>query len=255
MVEIKMEKRMREYSVNRIKHRVYEPEDTIPEGLVIQSDWRKGEPGDWVLADDDCVIQILRRGRMHRAKGKKKIREYIGTCTGTFPIGPNVYMDTSRRTNIYSFSGEKAPDDILLDRTRLSTREHLFVTYSVSGLSPGEAYLRAFPTKNARYAMEKGAKLIKTKRVTQAMKEELKPVLDKLGINDESVLKDIQYTSKNAEKEDVRLRALFKLSDILDLEDKTRTNVTEITGGVFIGFSQELLEEAKKPELPEKGSE
>ena len=243
---------MRTYKVNKITHKVYEDESELPPGLNVLSDWRDGKIGDWILTDDHCFIQVLRRGQMLRSKGKKKIREYIGTCTGTFPIGPNVYMDTSRRANIYSFSGEKAPDDVLLDRTKLSTREHLFVTYSVSGLSPGEAYLKAFPTKNARYAMEKGAKLIKTKRVAKAMKEELKPTLEKLGINDESVLKGIQEASKNAEKEDVRLRALFKLSDILDLEDKTKTSVTEITGGVFKGFSQELLEEVKAPELPKK---
>ena len=243
---------MRTYKVNKITHKVYEDESELPPGINVLSDWRDGKVGDWIKTDDHCFIQVLRRGQMLRAKGKKKIREYIGTCTGTFPIGPNVYMDTGRRTNIYSFSGEKAPDDVLLDRTKLSTREHLFVTYSVSGLSPGEAYLKAFPTKNARYAMEKGAKLIKTKRVAQAMKEELKPVLEELGIDDKSVLKDIRDVSKSAEKEDVRLRALFKLSDILDLEDKTRTNVTEITGGVFKGFSQELLEEVKAPALPEK---
>ena len=242
---------MRTYKVNKIAHKVYENESELPPGLSVLSDWRDGHVGDWIKTDDHCFVQILRRGQMLRAKGKKKIREYIGTCTGTFPVGPNVYMDASRRVNIYSFSGEKAPDDILLDRTKLSTSEHLFVTYSVSGLSPGEAYLKAFPTKNARYAMEKGAKLVKTKRVMQAMKEELKPTLKKLGIDDESVLKGIQDASKNSEKEDVRLRALFKLSDILDLEDKTRTNVTEITGGVFKGFSQELLEEVKAPELPE----
>ena len=118
-----------------------------------------------------------------------------------------------------------------------------------------EAYMKAFPTRQKGYATERAAQLLKLERIRSQVKEELKPVLEKLGIDDESVLKDIQYTSKNAEKEDVRLRALFKLSDILDLEDKTRTNVTEITGGVFKGFSQELLEEAKKPELPEKGSE
>ena len=246
---------MRSYKVNKIVHKVYEDEFELPPELRSVSDWRDGEVGDWVLADDQCYIQILRRGQMLRAKGKKKIREYIGTCTGTFPIGPNVYMDTGRRTNIYSFSGEKAPDDILLDRTKLSTLEHLFVTFSVAGLSPGEAYLKAFPTKNARYAMEKGAKLVKTERVKQAMKEELRPVLDKLGIDDEDVLKDIQFVSKNAEKEDVRLRALFKLSDILDLEDKTQTKITEVVGGVFKGFSQDLLEEVKAPELPESSSE
>ena len=242
---------MKSYKVNKIVHKVYEDEFEFPPGLSITGDWRDGEVGDWILTDDQCLIQVLRRGKMLRAKGKKKIREYIGTCTGTFPIGPNVYMDTSRRTNIYSFSGERTPEDILLDRTKLSTLEHLFVTFSVAGLGPGEAYLKAFPTKNARYAMEKGAKLVKTERVKQAMKEELKPVLDKLGIDDESVLKDIQTVSQTAEKEDVRLRALFKLSDILDLEDKTQTKITEVVGGVFKGFSQELLEEVKAPELLE----
>ena len=246
---------MRSYKVNKIVHRIYEDEVELPPGLSIISNWRDGEVGDWILTDDQCFVQVLRRGKMLRAKGKKKIRGYIGTCTGTFPIGPNVYMDTSRRTNIYSFSGERTPDDILLDRTKLSTHEHLFVTFSIAGLGPGEAYLKAFPTKNARYAMEKGAKLVKTERVKQAMKEELKPVLDKLGIDDEDVLKDIQHVSKNAEKEDVRLRALFKLSDILDLEDKTQTKITEVVGGVFKGFSQELLEEAKAPELPENKDE
>jgi len=246
---------MRSYNVNKIVHKVYEDEFEFPPGLSITADWRDGEVGDWILTDDQCLIQVLRRGKMLRAKGKKKIREYIGTCTGTFPIGPNVYMDTSRRTNIYSFSGERTPEDILLDRTKLSTLEHLFVTFSVAGLGPGEAYLKAFPTKNARYAMEKGARLVKTERVKQAMKEELRPVLDKLGIDDESVLKDIQTVSQTAEKEDVRLRALFKLSDILDLEDKTQTKITEVVGGVFKGFSQDLLEEVKAPELPESSSE
>jgi len=246
---------MKSYKVNKITHKVYEDEFEFPPGFSITADWRDGEVGDWILTDDQCLIQVLRRGKMLRAKGKKKIREYIGTCTGTFPIGPNVYMDTSRRTNIYSFSGERTPEDILLDRTKLSTLEHLFVTFSVAGLGPGEAYLRSFPTKNARYAMEKGAKLVKTERVKQAMKEELRPVLDKLGIDDESVLKDIQTVSQTAEKEDVRLRALFKLSDILDLEDKTQTKITEVVGGVFKGFSQELLEEVKAPELLEGKSE
>ena len=96
---------MRYYKVNKIRHRVFDPQDkiTLPNGSVIRSDWRKGQVGDWVRADDDCVIQILRRGQMLKAKGKNKVREYVGTCTGTFPVSNTVKMDTSRRVNIYSF--------------------------------------------------------------------------------------------------------------------------------------------------------
>jgi hypothetical protein len=48
---------------------VYEPNDPLPKNLKVVADWRDGHIGDWVLADDDCVIQVLRRGQMLRSKG------------------------------------------------------------------------------------------------------------------------------------------------------------------------------------------
>ena len=79
---------------------MYEPEDELPQSLNVVEDWRDGHVGDWVKTDDDCVIQVLRRGRMLRTQGRDKIREYIGTCTGTFLIGPRAKMDASKRANI-----------------------------------------------------------------------------------------------------------------------------------------------------------
>jgi hypothetical protein len=240
---------MKMYKVNGNDYKVFEPEDMIPEGTVILSDWRKGHVGDWVKADDDCVIQILRRGRMLRAKGKDRVREYVGTCTGTFPISKTVKMDTSRRINIYSFGGNKKADDILLDRARLTKHEHLFVVYICKGMALKDAYMRAFPTKNARYAEHKSAQLIKTERVRTAMKEELKPVMEELGIDEKIVLEGIKSEAFGADKADTRLKALFKLSDILDLEDKNRTTVTQMAIGAFKGFSPEELDAAKPKEL------
>ena len=43
------------------------------------------------------------------------------------------------------------------------------------------------------------------------------------------------------------MKALFKLSDIMDLEDKNQTKVTQISGAVFKGFGESALEEAKRP--------
>ena len=238
---------MRQYKIRRLNHRVYEPNDPLPKNLNVVEDWRDGHIGDWVLADDDCVIQVLRRGQMLRSKGKNKVREYIGTCTGTFPIGPNVKMDTSRRVNIYSFGGNKNPDQILLDRTSLSKAEQVFVLYLSRGLKPEEAYLKAFPTNNIRYAKEKSTDLVKTERIKTAMKEELKPILEELGVNEEYILKGIKSEAETAEKSDTRLKALFKLSDIMDLEDKSQTKVTQISGAVFKGFGETSLEEIKRP--------
>jgi len=242
---------MRCYKVNGLEHRVYEPDDKLPIGLIVIDDWRNSRVGDWTRADDDCIIQVLRRGKMIRRYGRNKVREYVGTCTGTFPVDLKTKMDTNRRVNIYTFGGSKSSDDILLDRTTLTRYELVFVKFLASGLSPQEAYMKAYPTNNPNYAHIKSVQLLKTERVTTAMKEELKPVLDELGIDDKSVLSDIQTLSKGADKDDIRLRALFKLSDILDLEDKSQTKLTQVSGALFQGFTPEQLEDVERPQLKE----
>jgi hypothetical protein len=240
---------MRIYKVNSIEHKVYDAGDSVPSDIRITRDWRDGHVGDWVLSDDECIVQVLRRGEMYRREGKKKKRWYVGTCTGTFPISKRVKMDTSRRVNIYSFGGGKKARDILIERSSLTNGEYRFVMYMAKDkMSPQDAYLKAFSTTNPRYALQQSGQLIKTKRVDTAMKEELKPVLEELGISDKSVLKGINDAAETSEKEDVKLRALFKLADILDLEDKTRTSVQQISGAVFKGFDAELLEDIKRPE-------
>ena len=75
---------MRSYKVNKIDHVVFDSKDELPDNIHYLRDWREGHIGDWVKADDDCVIQILRKGVMLKAKGKKRQLEYIGTCTGLF---------------------------------------------------------------------------------------------------------------------------------------------------------------------------
>ena len=238
---------MREYKVRGRLHPVYEELDELPQEIVVSSDWRNAEIGDWIRADDGCVLQVLRKGSIKRLG---KVSYYIGTCTGTFPDGPNVRMDTERRDHIYSFGGRKVKDTIR-DRERLTKHEVLFARYIVAGLSLEESYMKAFPTNQFNYAKGMAANLFKTERIQTQVKEELKPVLEELGIDNKTVLKDIRDVSQTAEKEDVRLRALFKLSDILDLEDKNQTRITQVSGALFQGFSSEALEEAQRPELTE----
>ncbi|QDP47173.1 MAG: hypothetical protein GOVbin655_7 [Prokaryotic dsDNA virus sp.] len=237
---------MRIYKVNGISHKVFDPDDPV-EHLEVVTNWRAGKVGQWVKADDDCVIQVLRRGTMYKAKGKTKTREYIGTCTGTFVVSKRYKMDTSRRVNIYSFSGNKKVDDILIDRENLNKHEAMFVTYLASGMDAPDAYIKAFPTNNHNYASMQAGKLVKTERVQTAMKESLKPICQELGIDPKTILKEIFTASKTAEKEDVKLRALFKLADILDLEDKNKTQVTQVTGVQFKGFMPEDLDAAERP--------
>ena len=244
---------MRHYKVNKINHTVFESMDEVPSDLVVVQDWRMAEIGDWVEADDGCIVQILRKGNMIRNKGKDRIRSYIGTCTGTFVCIPRTKMDTSRRRNIYSIGGEMSADERISSRTTLSKNEVLFVQYLSSGLTAQDAYLRAFPTNNPYYANTKSSSLIKTERVITAMKKELEPIVDELGISPKYVLDGIKSEADNGEKADVRLKALFKLSDILDLEDKSSTKVTQVTGALFQGFSEDQLDAVERPKEIESG--
>ena len=237
---------MRNYKAGGKWHKVYDPDDILPEGLIVQSNWKEAEVGDWVKADDDCIIQILRKGTMLRRMGKNKVREYVGTCTGTFPVSANMKMDTSKRADIYSFSGRKAQER-LEDRESLNKHEKLFVAYLSKGVGMQEAYLKAFPTNNPRYALEKAGALTQTTRILTAMKEELKPVMEELDLDEAFVLKNIKEVILSSEKDDTRLKALFKLADIMDMEDKNKTQVTQLTAGVFQGFTENKLDEVKRP--------
>ena len=214
---------MRIYKVNGIQHTVFDPGDPV-EHLDVVTNWRVGKVGQWVKTDDDCVTQILRRGTMLRPKGKKREVDYVGTCTGTFVVNSNTKLDSSKRINIYSFSGNKM------------------------GMKPQEAYIRAFPTSNPHYANMKAGQLVKTTRIRTAMKEELKPIMEELGVDEKYIIKGIKSEAEMAEKSDTKLKALFKLADIMDLEDKNQTKVTQISAAHFKGFLGKDVEEATRPE-------
>ena len=240
---------MRTYRVNKIDHTVFDSPDEVPQDIVYLDNWREGDIGDWIKTDDDCIIQILRKGVMLRAKGKVREVSYIGTCTGTFPVTAKTKLDTSRRINIYSFGGSLSSEEIIESRKDLNSKEKLFVLNLLRGMDPKEAYMTVYPTNNPGYAGVKAAQLIKTERVETYMKEENKEICKELGINPRGVLHGIKVIAQTAEKDDTKLKALFKLSDILDLEDKTTTSVQQLSGAVFQGFSEDQLESVKRKEI------
>jgi hypothetical protein len=225
---------------------VFDDKEELPPGIGVVPDWRQADMGDWVEADDGCYIQILRKGTMKATWGKNRIRHYVGTCTGTFLCTPKNNMDTSKRENVWSLSG-KNTEKLIFDRKTLTKKEVIFTQFVAKGISLQEAYLRAFDTENPRYALEQSAKLMKTERIKNAVKEELKPILTELKIDNKSVLKGIKEVAEGDEKAETRLKALFKLADILDLEDKTQTKVTQLSGAVFQGFSDNILGEIQRP--------
>ena len=235
---------MRSYRVNKLTHNVYDTISEVPPNITIVKDWRKGNIGSWVITDDDCVIQILRKGSMLRKNGEMG---YIGTCTGTYTVTKETFLDTDIKTNIYSFSGSSTPEQVVENRRKMTANEELFVLYVSQGLTPEDAYVKAFPTNNKRYARMKAVNLIKTERVKTAVKEELKPILQELDIDEKFILENIKIVAQTSEKDDTKLKALFKLSDIMDLEDKGATKVQQLTGIAFQGLTDKMIDNAERP--------
>ena len=235
---------MRTYIVNKQEHHVYEDLSELPSDLVYLKDWRKAEIGDWVLANDGCIVQILRKSRMKTKKGRIKIVSFFGTCTGTFSERSK-YMDTERREDIYSISGK-----INKNRKELTKNEILFSAALARGVSPEDAYLKVYRTNNRKYAKLQAGILVKSERIRKAMKEELKPVMKSLGISPELVLAGIRDIALNEEaKHSDKLKALFELGEILELKETNK--VTEVTGALFQGFQPQQLEKAERPQLKE----
>ena len=241
---------MSHYKVKGLPHTGDDEYSELPPDVVnrITNHIEEASVGAWLEAHAGCYMEVLRSGQMKKPKGKNRIIKYIGTCTGTYLTSGKV--DSSRRKNIYTISGQNTRTPI---RENLNKHEVLFVQYIVAGVQPVEAYLKAFPTNDPHYANFKSSELIKHTRIRKAMKKELEPILKELGITQESVLEGIKTVADASEKDDTKLKALFKLSDILDLEDKSAARVTQLTGIQFQGFSDKELEEVERPKEIESG--
>ena len=238
---------MRTYPVKGKDHVVYDSIEEFPDTMHYLKDWKDSDLGDWVLADDGCIIQILRVGTFVKPKGKIRTLKYVGTCTGTFLCREGYSMDCDRRESIYTLSG-KNPSTHVNERKDVTQRERLFAQFVSQGLDKTEAYLRAYKTDKRGYAKLQAGVLLKQERVRTAMKENLKPVLDKLGINDNFVLTGIKQVAQAGEKDADRLRALFELADILEMKE-SKKEITAIGAAMFKGFlpeNTEILEERKK---------
>ena len=242
---------MREYTVKGISHKVYDSADEVPADITYLQDWRLGDIGDWILADDGGVMQVLRSGELARPRNIVKSLKYIGTCTGTFIVRDDYIIDTDKRENIYTVSGKRSPMNTLKEREKMTPREAMFAQFVAMGMDKVDAYLRSYETDDKTYAKMQANILVRTERIKTALKEELKPLLKKLQIDEEFVLAGIKEIAALGDKDSDKLKALLELSDVLEMKEKKK-EITAIGGAVFKGFLPEHTEVlAEKPKLKE----
>jgi len=210
-----------------------------------------GDIGDWILADDGGVMQVLRSGELARPRNIVKSLKYIGTCTGTFIVRDDYIIDTDKRENIYTVSGKRSPMNTLKEREKMTPREAMFAQFVAMGMDKVDAYLRSYETDDKTYAKMQANILVRTERIKTALKEELKPLLKKLQIDEEFVLAGIKEIAALGDKDSDKLKALLELSDVLEMKEKKK-EITAIGGAVFKGFLPEHTEVlAEKHKLKE----
>ena len=232
---------MRVYTVKGQEHKVYDLKSELPDKMVINPDWKKSRVGDWVRADDDAYIQILDIKKI----GKTDV---VQTCIGTYTISGT--MDTAERESRTTLSGLDG-HTIVKNRKNLTQREILFAQRIAKGEKPVEAYLAVYDAKSKSYANRRAALLMKTKRVDKLMNQNLKDTFSKIGVDLDYLIQQAKDECDNSKNGSDRLNALKMLWEAWGVVEKRK--VTEITG-IFQGFDQKRLEDAKRPELTEHQS-
>jgi|19_taG_2_1085344.scaffolds.fasta_scaffold05064_6 hypothetical protein len=225
---------MREYTVNDEIHHIFTPE-AAPKGLNWKENWQKSKKGDWVMADDGYIIQVL---DINDTKMGKMYKTCIGTYTAT------TGMDTKDRKDRHSISG-KSSYEKLIDRKVPTNKEILFAARLAGGQGPTEAYLAIYDTKNENTAKKKAAILIKTERIKKILKKDLEDVFEDLGADTRSMVEVVWNVAQNGKNDSDRLKAASMMWEAADLVEKHK--VTEVRG-LFQGYDPTQIEDFKRPQ-------
>ena len=105
------------------------------------NNWRLGDTGEWVLTDDNCIVQILKRGM---CVGEQ---HYVRTICGSYLVEAKKEMYGQIAENIYTFSGTNEYKRFL-KKSNYTPKEVLFAQYVATGDDPVDAYLRTYKTNN-----------------------------------------------------------------------------------------------------------
>ena len=166
---------MQSKKIKDSEHFVYDGIDEFqkdnPDTNII-FDWRKGEEGDWVLSDDDKIIQLLKVSRDIKHPSDTKNYKYaygwVRTVVGTFLIHKKTIMDTdfSSHPNRYTFSKKiKNTGSRVRDRKKVTKKEKIFATNVAVGMGAVKSYMDAYGELNHDKAKNKAAILLKQNRV------------------------------------------------------------------------------------------
>ena len=195
-------------------HCLYTKEEAERLGIKYLANWRDGMIGDWVLTDDNMVVEVL---RLHYDKSNRKT---IGTATMTINTrSKKSSLDTETKENRFSLNGKKHTNPI-----HMSANLQTFCNLIVLGTEPEEAYIRAFYSNNTgktainQYVKAKTRQLMSTTIVKQEIQKGLGDKLSDLGMGVEWLLNKYKRLIEHGENESAQVTALNKIASFHGLD-------------------------------------
>tara|TARA_Y100001970_G_scaffold275884_1_gene377765 strand:+ start:2877 stop:3641 length:765 start_codon:yes stop_codon:yes gene_type:complete len=229
--------------IKNVEHMVYSNEEEFRQYCPDENltrNWRDGTEGSWVMADDGQICQVLRRGELRNSQSTGVCNNYIRTAIGSFICRDNIEMAGKLRKNMYSFGS----DDVSLyqqkiHRKKPTRREFLFAKYVAQGDGIAEAFMKAYPTNNEKYADYQGKILLSTERIKGLIREEVDKVLHEAEITPLYLLermKEVVDNEGSQDKDKIQaIKTLMQISGMMETEKRTES-VT-----LFQGFTKDQL--------------
>ena len=241
--------------IKGVTHYAYESElefrTAHPKEKLIK-DWREAKQGEWCLADDGKIVQILLKNTM---KGNKIKEKYIRTVIGMITVRKSTTLVGDITDSLYRFVKRHSYDSRL--HGGMTKQKKIFSKYIAMGLDPESAYIKAYPkTTNSEDARRKSKLLLKSKTVRDQVDKEIEELMADVGITKRYLLESTKdVVDKTDVKDNDKLRALetlMKISGMLNTEKKSES-IALIQE--FTGFSKEKLKAFEQGMLSEKKKE
>ncbi len=245
--------------IKGIKHFVY---DSLIEFKKYKKDlttkqWKDNpQEGDWVIADDGGVVQILKRNGISHPSDRKNWKAhkgYVRTVVGTFLINDKTEMDTDfdSHPNRYTFSKNlKRANDNFKKRKNITKKEKLFATEVIVGKDAISAVQNIYKENDYNKAKKKAVLLLKQERIMNEVEKGVVDIAKGLGIDHEYVLRRLKALADTGEEENVVLQSLKELGKIIGTSNPTIKRDVGIVG-MFQGFSPKQLQQAERNEITE----
>jgi hypothetical protein len=217
------------------KHYVYKDRDEFighmrqERGLVpeIVENWRDAQMGDWVLADDGGIVQILKRGTIkhpHDRKNYKFASGWVRTVVGTFLCRHTIRMDTdfSVHPNRYRFNAvtDQQSHERRKSRPQLSKQEVIFAASLCAGKKLQESYEEAFgPHADWR---TRAIFLLRRDRIKNLINKNIEEIAAKHGITHEYILEMLKELLETTRQDQVKLSILRELAEWIGGKSKEK---------------------------------